>query len=231
MYAKAQFAKTIDQTLLRPECTAQEVELFLREARQHHFASAYVLPCWVRLAVRELEGSDVKVGSVIGFPLGGATRRTKVFEARELLDAGARELDMVINIGRLRSGEYEAVRREIEDVVASLSMLEITDETHGALLKVIIETAYLTRSEIETACKIAADAGADFVKTSTGMGPAGASVEHVRLMRAAVGPEVGVKAAGGIDTVEKALAMLDAGANRIGTSHGIQLLEAYNPPQ
>jgi deoxyribose-phosphate aldolase len=229
MYTKEQFAKMIDHTLLRPDATREEVEKFLREAREYHFAAAYVFPCWVPLAVAELEGSDVKIGSVVGFPFGANTRRTKVFEARTLLELGARELDMVINIGRLKSGDYAACRREIEEVAMSVRRVELTRDMRSALLKVIIETCYLTDEEKEIACKIALDAGADFIKTSTGMGPKGASAEDVRLIRRVVGPEMGVKAAGGIKDVDTALLMLDSGANRIGTSRGPELLNAYEP--
>ena len=230
LYTKEQFAKMIDYTLLRPDATREDVERFAMEAKEYHFAAAYVFPCWVKLVVDLLNESDVKVGSVVGFPYGANNRATKVFEARALLELGARELDMVINIGRLKSKDYTAVRREIEEVAASVRRTELTRDKRSALLKVIIETGYLTREEKEIACQIAVDAGADFVKTSTGVGPSGATAEDVRLMRRIVGPEMGVKAAGGIADVDTALLMLDSGANRIGTSRGVLLVNAYEPP-
>jgi len=212
-------ARLIDHTLLKPEATRAQIITLCAEAREHGFASVCVNPYWVPLAARELAGSGVNVCTVCGFPLGAATGGTKAHEAGEAAAAGAREIDMVINVGALRSGDHEAVRRDIELVAAA---------THagGAILKVIIEAALLEDSEKTAACALAKAAGAEFVKTSTGFGPGGATAADVALMRAAVGPEFGVKAAGGIRTLDELEAMVAAGANRIGTSSGVRILQA-----
>jgi deoxyribose-phosphate aldolase len=211
-------AGLIDHTLLRPEATRAEVELACREAAQWGFAVACVHPVWVPLAAKVLEGSDVRVGTVAGFPLGVITTSGKRAEAEAAIRAGAREIDMVMNLGVMKSGEHERVEADIRGVV------EVCHPA-GAVLKVILENAYLSDEEKAAACRIAQKAGADFVKTSTGFGPSGATEADVRLMRETIGPSMGVKAAGGIRTLADALRLLRAGADRLGTSAGVALLE------
>jgi len=213
-----ELARYIDHTLLKPEATSEQIRQVCREALQYHFASVCVNPSYVELVARELSGSDVKTCSVVGFPFGATLPEVKTFETRKSIELGAQEIDMVINIGALKSGDEELVGKDIEAVV------EVAHE-RDALVKVIIEAALLTDEEKVRACLIAKRAGADYVKTSTGFGPGGATVEDVKLMRATVGPSMGVKAAGGIRTLEKALAMIEAGATRIGASAGVKIVQ------
>jgi deoxyribose-phosphate aldolase len=212
-------AALIDHTLLKPEATREQIRNLCREALGRGFAAVCVNPWWVPLCASELAGSGVRVATVAGFPLGAAMTEVKMHEADAALRSGAQEIDMVINSGALRSGEYDAVRMDIGSVV---------DIAHGggALVKVIIETAVLNDKQKAAACLLAKSAGADFVKTSTGFAPGGATTHDVALMRAAVGPEMGVKAAGGIRSLDDLLAMVRAGANRIGTSAGLAIMEA-----
>lgn len=215
-----EIARYIDHTHLKPYATKEDIIKLCDEAIQYGFYAVCVNPYRVKLAKDYLsgKGADVKVASVIGFPLGATPTEVKVFEAKKALDDGADELDMVINIGALKDGDYEYVKRDIEEVV------KVAHEK-GAKVKVIIETCYLTDEEKVKACELAKEAGADFVKTSTGFGSGGATVEDVRLMRKVVGPEMGVKASGGIRTYDQAVAMIEAGANRIGTSSGVKIVE------
>lgn len=215
-----EIARYIDHTNLKPYATKEDIIKLCDEAIQYGFYAVCVNPYRVKLAKDYLsgKGADVRVASVIGFPLGATPTEVKVFEAKKALDDGADELDMVINIGALKDGDYEYVKRDIEEVV------KVAHEK-GAKVKVIIETCYLTDEEKVKACELAKEAGADFVKTSTGFGTGGATVEDVRLMRKVVGPEMGVKASGGIRTYEQAVAMIEAGANRIGTSSGVKIVE------
>jgi deoxyribose-phosphate aldolase len=215
-----QLAKTIDHSLLRPELTEAEVIAGCELAARYHVASVCVKPADVALAARLLQGSDVAVGTVIGFPHGSTTQAAKVFEAREALANGAVELDMVINIGALRSGKYAAVQAEIAAMVA-------VAHPAGALVKVILENAYLTDEQKVTACKLAEAAGADFVKTSTGFAPTGATLEDVRLMRASVGPGVQVKCAHGVRTLQALLDMIDAGVTRSGATATAAILDEF----
>ncbi|MCA6214845.1 deoxyribose-phosphate aldolase [Thermococcus bergensis] len=211
-------AKYIDHTNLKPYATKEDIIKLCEEAKKYGFYAVCVNPYRVKLAKEQLEGTGIKVASVIGFPLGATPTEVKVFEAKKALEDGADELDMVINIGALKDKDYEYVKNDIAEVV------KVAHEK-GAVVKVIIETCYLTDEEKEIACKLAMEAGADFVKTSTGFGTGGATVEDVRLMRRIVGDKLGVKAAGGIRTYEQALAMIEAGANRIGTSSGVKIVE------
>jgi len=215
---KDEIARFIDHTLLKPEATPAQIERLCDEARRYGFAAVCVNPVYVRLAAERLQGAEVAVCSVVGFPLGATTTAAKVYEARQALADGASELDMVIHVGALKAGDYERVQ---EDIAA------VADVCHkgGALLKVIIETALLDDAEKVTACRLAQTAGADFVKTSTGFAGGGATAEDVRLMRQTVGPRMGVKAAGGIRSYADALAMIEAGANRIGASAGVRIVE------
>ncbi|WP_297510731.1 deoxyribose-phosphate aldolase [Thermococcus sp.] len=220
MSERIDIAKYIDHTNLKPYATKDDIIRLCDEAIKYGFYAVCVNPYRVKLAKEYLHErkADVKVASVIGFPLGATPTEVKVFEAKKALEDGADELDMVINIGALKDGDYDYVEKDIEEVV------KVAHEK-GAKVKVIIETCYLTEEEKVKACELAKEAGADFVKTSTGFGTGGATVEDVRLMRKVVGPDMGVKAAGGIRTYEQALAMIKAGANRIGTSSGVRIVE------
>lgn len=208
-------AAIIDHTNLRPEATPREITRLCDEAREVAFGAVMVNPCYVALASANLQNSEVKVGAVVGFPLGATLTSVKVFEAQEALKLGAREIDMVLNIGALKVSNREFVLSDISGV------LEVVRE-RKALLKVILETNLLTDKEKLTACEISERAGADFVKTSTGFLGGMASVEDVALMRGAV--KIGVKASGGIRTARDARAMIEAGANRLGTSSGINII-------
>lgn len=209
-------ASLIDHTLLKPEASEEEVARICSEARRFDFASVCVNPFWVPFAVGAVQDA-VKVCTTIGFPLGANDRRIKMAEAELALSRGAAELDMVLNIGALRSCEHQIVSKEIAE-------LADTAHSRGAILKVILETCLLTDEEKVTACRLAVQSGADFVKTSTGFSKSGATVEDVRLMREAVGENVGVKASGGIRSLDALRQMVAAGANRIGTSSGVQIM-------
>jgi deoxyribose-phosphate aldolase len=209
-------AHMIDHTLLRPEATRDQVLVLCDEAAHHGFAAVCVNPSFVALAASRLAGTRVKVATVVGFPLGAMLTTVKRFEAAEALRLGARELDMVINIGALRSGDATFVESDIRAVA------EVAHHS-GALLKVIIESALLNDQQKMLACQLAANAGADFVKTSTGFASGGATAADVALMRAVVGPKIGVKASGGIRTAAQVQEMIAAGANRIGTSSGVAI--------
>ncbi|GAB4528931.1 MAG: deoxyribose-phosphate aldolase [Anaerolineales bacterium] len=208
----------IDHTLLKPQATAGDIRILCAEARQSGFASVCVNPAWVPLASGELLGAAVKVCTVIGFPLGATFPAVKTFEAQSAIQAGATEIDMVINVGALKSADYETVWQDLTGVV------QLARE-YGALVKVILETALLTQEEKITACLLSKGAGADFVKTSTGFGPGGATAEDIALMRRVVGPKMGVKASGGVRTWRDMQAMVRAGATRIGASAGMSILE------
>jgi deoxyribose-phosphate aldolase len=214
----ANIAALIDHTLLRPDVAAADVIRLCAEARKYGFAAVCVNPWWVKLASTELAGSLVKVCTVVGFPLGASATETKVFETMLALEQGAREIDMVINIGELKGKNEEAVGADIRAVVEAA-------HARGAIVKAILETALLHDVEKAAACRIAMLAGADFVKTSTGFGPTGATAEDVALLRRAVGPRMGVKASGGIRTLEDLKKMVAAGASRIGTSAGVRIME------
>lgn len=210
-------AKHIDHTLLKPEATAADIDVLADEAREFGFASVCVNPAWVKRAAERLRGSDVMTCAVIGFPFGANTPEIKAMETRRALRDGAREVDMVINIGALKSGDYDLVRTDIEKVV---------DSAHegGAIVKVILETAKLTDEEKVIASGIAKEAKADYVKTSTGFGGGGATVFDVALMRETIGPDMGVKASGGVHTAEDVEDLIAAGATRIGASAGVQIV-------
>jgi len=227
MFSRIALAKMIDQSLLRPEASEDEIIRFCEESRQEHFATVVVYPCWLGAAWRCLRDSDVKLGTVIGFPFGTQTTACKVFEARQAMSLHANELDMVVNIGALKSGDFDVVQRDIEEVVTAAKSPDRSDDV---LLKVIVETGYFLPEEadkLEKVCRIVQEVRADFVKTCTGFGPRGASPEDVKFLRQAAGRDIGVKAAGGIRTYEHALALINAGADRLGTSSGIAILEGY----
>jgi len=213
---RTQLARLIDHTLLKPDATEEQIRKLCDEAREHGFMSVCVNPYWVPFCRDLLSGTEVKVCTTIGFPLGANRSEIKAVEAEDAVNRGAREVDMVINIGALKSGRHDVVRNDIRAVVEAVS--------GEALVKVIIETGLLTDEEKVTACLLAREAGADFVKTSTGFGHGGATVADVSLMRRTVGPEMGVKASGGVRDLTTALAMVEAGANRIGASAGVAIL-------
>ncbi|MGE0614926.1 MAG: deoxyribose-phosphate aldolase [Bacteriovoracia bacterium] len=208
-------ARKIDHTLLKPDATPEEIKRMCEEARQYHFATVCVNSSNVGLTAKLLEGSDVKPIAVVGFPLGAAASATKAFEAREAIRAGAREIDMVINIGALKGGLYLQVYEDIRAVVEA-------SKPYG--VKVILETSSLTYDEKVIGCAFSKAAGAAFVKTSTGFGSGGATVEDIELMRRVVGPDMGVKASGGIRTHEDAAKMIEAGATRVGASASVAIV-------
>ena len=209
-------ASYIDHTLLKADASREQIEKLCEEAKQYSFASVCINPTWVSLASEQLKGSEAKVCTVIGFPLGATTLETKAFETRNAIVNGATEVDMVINIGALKDGNDQAVEEEIRAVV---------QEAMGkALIKVIIETSLLTEDEKIRACQLSVHAGADFVKTSTGFSTSGATVEDIRLMRKTVGPDIGVKASGGVRDLDGTKAMIEAGATRIGASAGVSIV-------
>lgn len=214
---KRDLAKIIDHTILKAEVTEAEVEKICSEAVKYEFASVCINPSMVKKASELLKNSNVRVCTVVGFPLGANTSEVKAFEAKDAIEKGATEVDMVINIGKLKEGNLEYVKKDIEAVV---------NVAKGrALTKVIIETCLLTDEEKIIVCKIAKDAGADFVKTSTGFSNGGATAKDIKLMREAVGKELGVKASGGVRTLEDAMVMIENGATRIGASASIAICE------
>ncbi|RBP42862.1 deoxyribose-phosphate aldolase [Garciella nitratireducens] len=209
-------ARYIDHTLLKPEASKQQIEKLCQEAKEYGFYSVCVNPIWVKEAANQLKNSNVKVCTVIGFPLGATTSEVKAFETQNAIDNGASEVDMVIAIGKLKAGEYTAVQQDISAVVNAAK--------GKALVKVIIETCLLTDQEKVKACQLAVEAGADYVKTSTGFSTGGAKIEDIRIMRKTVGNDIGVKASGGIRDRETALKMIEAGASRIGASASIAIV-------
>ena len=216
--APTEVAALIDHTLLKPDATRQNIEELCREAAQFKFATVCVNPVWVALAARWLSTTGVRVCSVVGFPLGATTADVKGYETRRAIFDGAREIDMVINIGALKSGDLRTVERDVEAVTAPC-------RDCGVLSKVIIEAALLTDDEKVTACTLAKTAGADYVKTSTGFGPGGETAADVTLMRRVVGAEMGVKAAGGVRDLQGLQAMVAAGATRVGASAGVKIVQ------
>lgn len=207
--------KYIDHTILKPETTQEQVAKIIEEAKEYDFASVCINPTWVAFAAKELADTDVKVCTVIGFPLGANTSAVKAFETKDAIENGADEIDMVINVGALKSQQYDLVLEDIKAVVAA---------SGDKLVKVIIETCLLTEEEKVKACQLSQEAGADFVKTSTGFSTGGATVEDVALMRKTVGPDMGVKASGGARSYEDAIAFINAGATRIGASSGVAIM-------
>jgi deoxyribose-phosphate aldolase len=213
-------ASMIDHTLLKPDATAEQIKKLCQEAREYKFTSVCINTSYVPLAVEQLRGSGVETCCVVGFPLGACTTKTKVAEAQEAIQNGATEVDMVVNVGAIKSGNWDFVRDDIKSVVVVAK--------DKALVKVIIETCLLIDEEKINVCRIAKMVGADFVKTSTGFSAGGAKVEDIKLMREIVGPSMGVKASGGIRDYDTAMVMVKAGANRIGTSSGIAIVQNIN---
>ncbi len=213
----SEIARLIDHTMLKPDATADKIVKLCEEAREHGFASVCINPVWVPVVVQELTGSSVKTCTVVGFPLGANATATKIFEAGKALRSGAQEIDMVINIGALVGGDLATVLADIRGVVEE-------GHTAEAAVKVILETCLLTDAQKVAACRLCVEAGADFVKTSTGFSTGGATVEDVALMRKTVGPTMGVKASGGVRSYTDVMRMVEAGATRIGTSSGVAIL-------
>ncbi len=219
MITKEQLAKLIDHTLLKPDATKDDIKRLCEEAKKYGFWSVCVNPAYVSLATEILAETDVKVCSVVGFPLGANAPEVKALEAERAVNDGASEIDMVINVGALKSRDYELVKEDIRKVV------ERAKARRDTVVKVIIETGLLTEDEKVLACRLVKESGADFVKTSTGFNAPGATVDDVKLMRSVVGSDFGVKASGGIRTYRDAAKLVEAGANRIGTSSGIAIIE------
>lgn len=217
MYSR-EIARLIDHTLLRPDATRSQIEALCGEAREHGFATVCVNPAWVPLCAHLLKGTETRVCTVVGFPLGATLPEVKAYEAARVVAEGACEVDMVLNVGALKSGDYSLVARDIRQVV-------LASRAGGALVKVILETALLDDDEKVKACVLAREASADFVKTSTGFAAAGATAADVALMRRVVGPLMGVKAAGGVRDLKSAKAMIEAGADRIGASVGVKIVQ------
>ncbi len=213
-----ELAKIIDHTELTPNKPTGSMKRLCDEARAYHFHSVCVNPFWTRFCASELKDTDVKIDTVVGFPLGQTTSEEKAFETKRAIEEGANEIDMVMNVGLFVDKKHDFVREDIEAVV---------EAAEGNTVKVILETGYLTYEEIPQACKIVKGAGADFVKNSTGFGPLGATIPHIVLMREAVGDNFGVKAAGGINDFRHALRMIAAGASRIGSSAGVRIIDGY----
>ncbi|WP_034328481.1 deoxyribose-phosphate aldolase [Alkaliphilus transvaalensis] len=209
-------AKYIDHTLLKPEASQEQILSLCQEAKEFNFASVCVNPAHVKIAFEALKGSNVKVCTVIGFPLGASTMEVKAFETKNAIENGAGEIDMVINIGALKDGNQDLVYQDI---------LAVVKAANGTLVKVILETGFLSDEEKVLACQLVKKAGADFVKTSTGFGPGGATIADIELMRKTVGPEMGVKASGGVRDYQTTMNMINAGATRIGTSSGVLIMK------
>jgi deoxyribose-phosphate aldolase len=217
-----QLSHMIDHTILKPEATQDQIAQLCFEARKYSFASVCVNPTNVKLCASLLQGTDIDICTVVGFPLGATPTDVKVFETQQAIREGATEVDMVLNVGALKSRDYELVRQDIASIARAC-------HAGNAILKVIIEAALLTDEEKVVACQLAKVAGADFVKTSTGFGPGGATAEDVALMRKVVGPSIGVKAAGGIKTLEDAQKMIAAGASRLGASASVKIVQGNGP--
>ncbi|WP_018970238.1 deoxyribose-phosphate aldolase [Rubritalea marina] len=211
-------ASIIDHTYLKPFGSPEPINTLCAEAKKYQFAMVAINPAEVERCAELLSDSPVRVGAAIGFPLGQNTVAVKDFETKDAIDKGATEIDIMINVRALKAGQTDIIRQEIRNMVKHC-------KPSGVISKVIFETCYLDEADIITVCNIAKEEGADFVKTSTGFGTAGASVEHIALMRKTVGPEMGVKASGGVRTLDEAIAMIEAGATRIGTSSGVRIVE------
>ncbi len=220
-----EFAKTVDHTLLKPDATEEDIRRLCWEATTHHFATVCVPPCYVRLAAKELRGTDVKVATVVSFPFGADKTTVKAAAVREAIISGAFELDVVMNISKFLSGEFAYVAEELASLNGEVSAVAMNNGLNDAVLKIIIETAYLSDKMKRLAVQVVAASGADFVKTSTGFGPGGANTEDIALLREEAPERLAVKASGGIRTLEEALALLNAGASRIGVSNSVAIMQ------
>ncbi|MBC7327585.1 deoxyribose-phosphate aldolase [bacterium] len=222
-----EFGKMIDYAILRPDADEETIKKGCEEAKRWHFAALCVHPCWVPIAREHLKGSDVKLCTVVGFPLGTNTKNVKIAEAKNALSLGADELDVVANIGLFKSGKHEEFLEEIKAIVETCKMFSLSPRRGATIIKIIIECGYLNKEEIKQAARLLLGSGADFIKTSTGFGPRGSQVEDVRLIRGVVGGAMRIKAAGGIKTMNDVISFLTAGADRIGTSSAVEIMEEY----
>jgi len=220
-----EFAKTVDHTLLKPDATEEQIANVCEEAARYHFAAVCIPPCYVRFASQELRGTDVKVATVVSFPFGNDATVVKTAAVREAITRGASELDVVMNISRLLSGDFDYVADELTSLTQEVSVVAMNNGLNDVVMKVIIETAYLSNKMKRLATQIVASSGADFVKTSTGFGPGGATPEDVALLREEAPEGLAVKASGGIKTLEDALEVLNAGASRLGMSSSVAVME------
>ncbi|GBE57335.1 deoxyribose-phosphate aldolase 2 [bacterium BMS3Abin01] len=223
-----ELAKTIDHTLLRPNANRTDIEQLCDEATEHHFASVCIFPTWVPMAASLLKGKDTKVCTVVSFPFGADTTRTKVRAVENAVGIGADEVEFVINIGAMLSGNFRLVRDEVTSVVHAVRMKSVNVGKGLVLVKVIIEACYLDPKLLRLAARMIEDGGADFVKTSTGFGPEGATVSEVELLRDELSEDLGVKAAGGIVSAEDAETMINAGAARLGSSHAVEIMKEFS---
>jgi deoxyribose-phosphate aldolase len=219
-----EFAKTVDHTLLKPDATEEDVRRVCGEAAHYHFAAVCVLPCHVRLAARELRGTDAKVATVVSFPLGADTTMVKATAIRDAIQGGASEIDVVMNVSKFLSGEFAYVAEELASLNGEVSAVAMNNGLNDAVLKVIVETGYLSDKMKRLAVQMVTASGADFVKTSTGFGPTVATIEDVALLREEAPEGLAVKASGGIRTLEEALDLLNAGASRLGTSGSVEIM-------
>ncbi|MCL5772626.1 MAG: deoxyribose-phosphate aldolase [Actinobacteria bacterium] len=224
---REQLAKTIDLTYLKPVTSVKEIESLCKNAKKYHFASLCINPCMLTIAKRFLADSDVKVCSVVGFPLGANTTETKVFESKDNVKKGADEIDVMMNLGALKSGNYTFIEKELLIIVNVIRREQMAEYNKHINIKIIIETGNLLKDEIKKVCKIIEDIGADFIQTSTGYGARGVELDDIRLIREVVTRNIGVKASGGIRTFKDAQALIDAGATRLGTSAGVEIMEEY----
>ncbi len=225
---KEQLAKTIDQTLLNPNATIKTIQSLCISAKEYHFAAVCINPSYIPIAKKILADTDVKVCSVVGYPLGANSIETKVFEARDNIGKGADEIDMMINLGMLKSGNYSYIEKEIGVMVSVIRREQMAEYNRHINIKVIIENGSLTKTEVKKICKIIEESGSDFIKTSTGFGARGVELDDVRLIREIVTRNIGVKASGGIRTFKDAQALIDAGATRLGTSSGVSIMDEYS---
>ncbi len=220
-----EFAKTVDHTLLKPDATEEQIVTLCEEAARYHFAAVCIPPCYVRVAAKELRGTDVKVATVVSFPFGNDATAVKTAAVREAITRGAAEIDVVMNISKFLSGEFDYVADELAGLTQEVSVVAMNNGLNDVVMKVIIETAYLSDKMKRLATQIVAASGADFVKTSTGFGPAGATIEDVALLREEAPEGLAVKASGGIKTLDDALDILNAGASRLGMSASVAVME------
>ena len=228
MFSRVALAKMVDHSLLRPDATEEDVIRCCEQAKEYHFACVMVLPYWVPVAERRLRDSDIKVGTVVAYPLGATPTSVKVYEARHALNHGAMELDFMVNLGMVKSGDFGAAQKDIEEVVGVAKLAGLTRDGEDTVVKVIVEVGLTTPEEQARLCKIAKGVRADFIKTCSGSGPRAVSVQDIRRLSHLLGRDVGIKASGGIRTLHQAISLINAGASRLGTSTGIAIVEAYD---
>ncbi len=227
MFSRIALAKMMDHSLLKPEASEEDVIRCCEQAKEYHFACVMVMPYWVPVAEKRLRDSDIKVGAVVAYPMGMTPTQVKVYETKYALNHGASEIDFMANLGALKSGDVDAVHKDIEEVVGVAKLAGLTHDGEDIVVKVIIEVGLTTPDEQARLCKIAKGVRADFVKTCSGLGPRSVTVQDVKRLHHLVGREMGIKAAGGIRTLEQAVALLNAGASRLGTSTGVAIVKAY----